>query len=102
MTYHQTIKKAQEIHGFGIKWEDALEAAKIANRINKTKIVKSLIQQAGAFGISTDDLRKATGWDLHNLHSLLRKSFCEKNGIYYDYSRKRFFSYNITKEVVNL
>jgi hypothetical protein len=90
-TFRDVNVKAEEIQRVSdLDKAKAKANALIANRTNKSELVRIMIFDSGALGISKVDLQIVTGWNLHNLHSILRESFCDKYGIHYNKKTGRF------------
>ena len=81
----KTVNKAREIKRVStLDWQESLAQGAHANRINKSQTIRNLIANAGVLGMTKKSLQIETGWDLHNLQSVLRESFCDKYAIEFD------------------
>ena len=78
-----TTEKAKVIHSIvDIKWNEAMKIAANCNKMNKTQAILSILNSLKSSTIA--DLQLLTGWDKHNLQSILRPAFRRRNSISFD------------------
>lgn len=87
----KVTEKAKIINKMSEKtWNESMQQAAKAKRVNKTEAILQIIYSNGQITIS--NIMALTGWDRHNIHSTFRKAKADYFQVYYNKKDQTFYS----------